>query len=76
MAQEFRRVCTTANLATCVPECNAVTYGFLLSIEIDGKGTVSRAAVTPLAAYPPLSPHESHGTAYLLLTRLSCGGRR
>ena len=39
-AQEFRRVCTTANLATCVPACNAVTYGFLLSIEIDGKGTV------------------------------------
>eukprot|EP01052_Picozoa_sp_SAG31_P043347 SAG31_NODE_7191_length_1761_cov_2.515644_1_plen_370_part_10 len=65
-AQEFRRVCTTANLATCVPDCNgellilfllcshvvnahtdatldvfaAVTYGFLLSIEIDGRGTV------------------------------------
>eukprot|EP01051_Picozoa_sp_SAG22_P010414 SAG22_NODE_937_length_6418_cov_124.858680_6_plen_543_part_00 len=39
-AQEFRRVCTTVNLATCVPECNAVTYGFLLSIEIDGRGTV------------------------------------
>jgi hypothetical protein len=37
---EFRRVCTTMNLATCVPECNAVTYGFLLSIEIDGRGTV------------------------------------
>ena len=50
VAQEFRRVCTTANLATCVPECNAVTYGFLLSIEIDGKGTVSRAAATPLSA--------------------------
>eukprot|EP01052_Picozoa_sp_SAG31_P022981 SAG31_NODE_1859_length_7052_cov_4.965051_1_plen_1196_part_00 len=39
-AQEFRRICTTANLATCVPDCNAVTYGFLLSIEIDGRGTV------------------------------------
>ena len=39
-AQEFRRVCTTENLRTCVPECNAVTYGYLLSIEIDGKGTV------------------------------------
>eukprot|EP01051_Picozoa_sp_SAG22_P003434 SAG22_NODE_166_length_16765_cov_30.782791_16_plen_1401_part_00 len=39
-AQEFRRVCTTVNLPTCVPECNAVTYGFLLSIEIDGRGTV------------------------------------
>ena len=39
-AQEFRRICTTVNLATCVPECNAVTYGFLLSIEIDGRGTV------------------------------------
>eukprot|EP01051_Picozoa_sp_SAG22_P005804 SAG22_NODE_358_length_11759_cov_39.384563_4_plen_790_part_00 len=39
-AKEFRRVCTTVNLATCVPECNAVTYGFLLSIEIDGRGTV------------------------------------
>lgn len=33
-------MCTTANLATCVPACNAVTYGFLLSIEIDGRGTV------------------------------------
>ena len=39
-AQEFRRVCTTVNLHSCVPECNAVTYGFLLSIEIDGRGTV------------------------------------
>ena len=39
-AQEFRRVCTSVNLATCVPQCNALTYGFLLSIEIDGRGTV------------------------------------
>ena len=48
--QEFRRVSTTANLATCVPACSAVTHGFLLSIEVDGKGTVSRAAATPLSA--------------------------
>eukprot|EP01052_Picozoa_sp_SAG31_P020340 SAG31_NODE_1524_length_8006_cov_11.768812_3_plen_703_part_00 len=40
IAQEFRRVCTTANLTTCVPQCNRLTYGFLLSIEIDGRGTV------------------------------------
>jgi hypothetical protein len=39
-AQEFRRVCSTADLATCVPQCNSLTYGFLLSIEIDGRGTV------------------------------------
>ena len=30
-AQEFRRVCTTANLATCVPDCNG---GFLRVIEL------------------------------------------
>eukprot|EP01050_Picozoa_sp_SAG11_P002928 SAG11_NODE_156_length_14147_cov_10.367597_3_plen_1881_part_00 len=40
IAQEFRRVCTTANLTVCVPQCNELTSGFLLSIEIDGKGTV------------------------------------
>ncbi|MDA8639361.1 hypothetical protein N9L31_00160 [bacterium] len=40
IAQEFRRVCTTANLTVCVPQCNRLTYGFLLSIEIDGRGTV------------------------------------
>eukprot|EP01050_Picozoa_sp_SAG11_P011208 SAG11_NODE_1173_length_5602_cov_35.121933_6_plen_493_part_00 len=40
IAQEFRRVCTTANLTICVPQCNRLTYGFLLSIEIDGRGTV------------------------------------
>ena len=60
-AQEFRRVCTPANLATCVPACNVVTYGFLLSIEIDSKGTVRRAAAIPLSAHPPPpSSHESH----------------
>eukprot|EP01051_Picozoa_sp_SAG22_P005580 SAG22_NODE_336_length_12071_cov_10.875125_1_plen_737_part_00 len=40
IAQEFQRVCTTANLTVCVPQCNSFTYGFLLSIEIDGRGTV------------------------------------
>eukprot|EP01043_Picozoa_sp_COSAG02_P057198 COSAG02_NODE_6903_length_3297_cov_18.176986_2_plen_719_part_00 len=40
IAQEFRRVCTAANLTVCVPQCNRLTYGFLLSIEIDGRGTV------------------------------------
>ena len=40
IAQEFRQVCTTANLTVCVPQCNRLTYGFLLSIEIDGRGTV------------------------------------
>eukprot|EP01050_Picozoa_sp_SAG11_P011744 SAG11_NODE_1266_length_5342_cov_4.156369_3_plen_663_part_00 len=40
IAQEFRRVCTTTNLTICVPQCNRLTYGFLLSIEIDGRGTV------------------------------------
>jgi hypothetical protein len=30
----------TGNLATCVPQCSALTYGFLLSISIDGRGTV------------------------------------
>jgi hypothetical protein len=40
IAQEFRRVCTTENLLVCVPQCNSFTYGFLLSIEIDGRGTV------------------------------------
>ena len=39
-AQEFRRVCTRSNLAVCAPVCNEETYGFLLSIEIDGRGTV------------------------------------
>jgi hypothetical protein len=37
--QEFRRICTKANLATCAPKCLALTNGFLLSIEIDGRGT-------------------------------------
>ena len=39
-AQQFRRVCTKANLVSCAPACDEQTYGFLLSIEIDGRGTV------------------------------------
>ena len=39
-AQEYRRVCTKANLLSCAPACDKQTYGFLLSIEIDGHGTV------------------------------------
>jgi hypothetical protein len=39
-AQEFRRVCTKANLVSCAPVCDEQTYGYLLSIEIDGRGTV------------------------------------
>jgi hypothetical protein len=39
-AQEYRRVCTKANLVACAPACDEQTYGFLLSIEIDGRGTV------------------------------------
>ena len=39
-AQEFRRVCAKANLVSCAPACDEQTYGFLLSIEIDGRGTV------------------------------------
>eukprot|EP01052_Picozoa_sp_SAG31_P024477 SAG31_NODE_2085_length_6489_cov_4.027700_2_plen_1273_part_00 len=39
-AQEFRVVCTAANLTVCTPACNSFTYGFLLSIEIEGRGTV------------------------------------
>eukprot|EP01052_Picozoa_sp_SAG31_P015139 SAG31_NODE_964_length_10697_cov_6.821004_6_plen_1479_part_01 len=39
-AQEFRVVCTLANLTVCTPECNSFTYGFLLSMEVDGRGTV------------------------------------
>eukprot|EP01052_Picozoa_sp_SAG31_P008376 SAG31_NODE_422_length_15859_cov_5.161865_4_plen_667_part_00 len=48
IAQEFRRVCTTANLTVCVPQCNRLTYGFLLSIEIDGRGTVMTCNVIDL----------------------------
>ena len=40
VVQEYRRVCTRRNLGTCAPPCNSATYGFLLSIEIDGRGTV------------------------------------
>ena len=39
-AQEFHRICTKTNLGTCAPICNEMTYGYLLSIEIDGRGTV------------------------------------
>ena len=39
-AQEFRRVCTRASLTVCAPTCGEQTYGYLLSIEIDGRGTV------------------------------------
>eukprot|EP01045_Picozoa_sp_COSAG04_P011127 COSAG04_NODE_708_length_10915_cov_5.000555_6_plen_949_part_00 len=38
--EEFQAVCTKANLATCAPACNAETHGFLLNIQIDGRGTV------------------------------------
>ena len=33
-------MCTKANLVSCAPTCDETTYGFLLSIEIDGRGTV------------------------------------
>ena len=41
-AQEFHRICTKANLLTCAPTCDELTYGYmyLLSIEIDRRGTV------------------------------------
>ena len=39
-AQEFHRICTKTNLATCAPTCDELTYGYLLSIEIGGRGTV------------------------------------
>eukprot|EP01052_Picozoa_sp_SAG31_P038897 SAG31_NODE_5285_length_2632_cov_81.761942_1_plen_600_part_00 len=39
-AQEFRVVCTLANLTVCTPECNSFKYGYLLSMEVDGRGTV------------------------------------
>eukprot|EP01052_Picozoa_sp_SAG31_P027006 SAG31_NODE_2491_length_5612_cov_23.752766_3_plen_696_part_00 len=39
-AQQFQRVCTTINLTVCVPKCGRSTSGFLLSIEIDNRGTV------------------------------------
>eukprot|EP01050_Picozoa_sp_SAG11_P003025 SAG11_NODE_162_length_13962_cov_19.035562_14_plen_1172_part_01 len=38
--QEFRRVCTRANLAVCAPPCNQASDGFLLSILIGGRGTM------------------------------------
>lgn len=39
-ALEFQRVCTQGNLTICAPPCVAATRGYLLSIEIDGMGTV------------------------------------
>ena len=33
-------MCAKANLVSCAPACDEQTYGFLLSIEIDGRGTV------------------------------------
>eukprot|EP01050_Picozoa_sp_SAG11_P004944 SAG11_NODE_330_length_10677_cov_8.535117_5_plen_716_part_00 len=38
--QEFRRVCTRANLTICAPPCNRASDGFLLSILIGGRGTM------------------------------------
>eukprot|EP01050_Picozoa_sp_SAG11_P045209 SAG11_NODE_22410_length_406_cov_1.342020_1_plen_134_part_11 len=38
--QQFHRICTLTSLQTCVPECTGLTYGYLLSIEIEGRGTV------------------------------------
>ena len=38
--REFRRVCSAANLTNCIPICNQSTYVYLLSIEIDGSGTM------------------------------------
>eukprot|EP01050_Picozoa_sp_SAG11_P028759 SAG11_NODE_7816_length_1092_cov_2.361531_1_plen_359_part_01 len=38
--QEFRRVCTRANLTVCAPPCNQASDGFLLSILIGGRGTM------------------------------------
>eukprot|EP01050_Picozoa_sp_SAG11_P013574 SAG11_NODE_1595_length_4611_cov_7.390957_4_plen_326_part_00 len=38
--QEFRRVCTRANLTVCAPPCNQASDGFLLSILIGGRDTM------------------------------------
>eukprot|EP01050_Picozoa_sp_SAG11_P021883 SAG11_NODE_3992_length_2119_cov_2.370297_2_plen_613_part_01 len=38
--QEFRRICTRANLTVCAPPCNQASDGFLLSILIGGRGTM------------------------------------
>ena len=40
VVNEFRRVCSKANLTVCAPECNIISDGYLLSILIDGRGTV------------------------------------
>eukprot|EP01045_Picozoa_sp_COSAG04_P008600 COSAG04_NODE_480_length_13676_cov_4.040657_1_plen_998_part_00 len=36
----LRRVCSAANLTACVPPCHGTTSGYLLSIEIESRGTV------------------------------------
>eukprot|EP01051_Picozoa_sp_SAG22_P000544 SAG22_NODE_15_length_32914_cov_20.713546_18_plen_836_part_00 len=38
--QEYRRVCSKANLTTCAPPCNHISDGFLLNILIQSRGTV------------------------------------
>eukprot|EP01051_Picozoa_sp_SAG22_P006915 SAG22_NODE_468_length_10147_cov_77.238654_9_plen_970_part_00 len=38
--QEFQRVCSRANLTVCAPQCNPVTEGYLLSVLIEGRGTL------------------------------------
>eukprot|EP01051_Picozoa_sp_SAG22_P020989 SAG22_NODE_4451_length_1263_cov_364.236254_1_plen_420_part_11 len=38
--QEFQRVCSRANLTVCAPQCNLVTEGYLLSVLIEGRGTL------------------------------------
>eukprot|EP01052_Picozoa_sp_SAG31_P014583 SAG31_NODE_911_length_11071_cov_16.862195_7_plen_907_part_00 len=38
--QEFQRVCSRANLTVCAPQCNPVTEGYLLSVLIQGRGTL------------------------------------
>ena len=48
---EFRRVCSTLNLTVCIPPCIALTYGYLLSIEIDGRLRRGPSVILP----PPFS---------------------
>eukprot|EP01045_Picozoa_sp_COSAG04_P016474 COSAG04_NODE_1378_length_7010_cov_3.077268_4_plen_716_part_00 len=43
--EEFQAICTKSNLATCAPICCAMTHGFLLSIQIDGRGTIMTCIV-------------------------------
>ena len=49
--KEFRRICTKADLATCAPKCLALTNGFLLSIEIDGRGTTMTVRFASLSHF-------------------------